>query len=148
MTTIVATRTELIVDTLISADGAPFHTGKLYDIPKLGYVAFCGELGLGLRYVKHLQAGKGKILPLPENFFNGIEPKDVDTDIIIVNGKEIILLDRFWEPMVIDEPFYAAGSGASYALGAMHAGAAPMKAMEIAAQLDPFTGGPFHHYVV
>ena len=38
---------------------------------------------------------------------------------------------------------YAVGSGATYALGALHAGAKPMKAMEIAAKLTAFTSGPY-----
>lgn len=36
---------------------------------------------------------------------------------------------------------YADGSGSSYALGAIHAGADLKSAVEIAAKLDPYTGG-------
>lgn len=39
--------------------------------------------------------------------------------------------------------FYAVGSGDSYALGALNAGAEPMEAMKIAAKLTAFTSGPF-----
>ncbi len=38
---------------------------------------------------------------------------------------------------------YAAGSGAPYALGALHAGADAYEAMEIAAKLTAFTAGPY-----
>ena len=38
---------------------------------------------------------------------------------------------------------YGVGSGAAYAIGAIHAGAKPMKAMEIAAKLTAFTSGPY-----
>jgi hypothetical protein len=38
---------------------------------------------------------------------------------------------------------YAAGSGASYALGALHAGVDAHEAIEIAAKLTAFTAGPY-----
>lgn len=38
---------------------------------------------------------------------------------------------------------YAAGSGAAYALGALHAGADAYEAMEIATKLTAFTAGPY-----
>lgn len=38
---------------------------------------------------------------------------------------------------------YAAGSGAAYALGALHAGADAYEAMEIASKLTAFTAGPY-----
>ena len=38
---------------------------------------------------------------------------------------------------------YAAGSGAPYALGALHAGADAYEAMAIAAKLTAFTAGPY-----
>jgi ATP-dependent protease HslVU (ClpYQ) peptidase subunit len=38
---------------------------------------------------------------------------------------------------------YAAGSGAQFALGAMHAGADAYEAMEIASKLTAFTAGPY-----
>lgn len=44
------------------------------------------------------------------------------------------------EPIYIDGPA-AIGSGMDYALAAMKAGASPQKAVRIAAELDPNTGG-------
>jgi ATP-dependent protease HslVU (ClpYQ) peptidase subunit len=38
---------------------------------------------------------------------------------------------------------YAVGSGASYALGALHAGVDAYEAMEIAAKLTAFTAAPY-----
>ena len=39
--------------------------------------------------------------------------------------------------------FYGVGSGAQFALGALHAKAKPMKAMEIAAKCTAFTAPPY-----
>jgi ATP-dependent protease HslVU (ClpYQ) peptidase subunit len=38
---------------------------------------------------------------------------------------------------------YGVGSGSSYAIGALHAGAKPLKALQIAEKLDANTSGPF-----
>lgn len=43
--------------------------------------------------------------------------------------------------------FYAVGSGDSYALGALWAGATPMEAIEIAAKLTAYTSGPYMEMV-
>lgn len=43
-------------------------------------------------------------------------------------------------PSRIEAP-YAVGSGMDIAIGAMHAGASPQRAVEIAAMCDPCTGG-------
>ena len=45
--------------------------------------------------------------------------------------------------MKSDTGFYAVGSGAHYALGALTVGAKPMKAMEAAAKNTAFTSGPY-----
>ena len=42
-----------------------------------------------------------------------------------------------------DTGVYAAGSGAAYALGALHAGADAYEAMEIASKLTAFTAPPY-----
>jgi ATP-dependent protease HslVU (ClpYQ) peptidase subunit len=40
------------------------------------------------------------------------------------------------------------GSGTPVALGALLAGASALDAVKIAAQVDPYTKGPFHHEVI
>lgn len=41
----------------------------------------------------------------------------------------------------IKDPYYAIGSGASFAMAAMHAGADAITAAKIGARMDPFSGG-------
>jgi hypothetical protein len=50
-------------------------------------------------------------------------------------------------PEMMPYPF-SAGSGCDYAMGALHAGATPARAVEIAAKLDPNTGGKILEYPV
>lgn len=45
-------------------------------------------------------------------------------------------------------PFFAVGSGADYALGALFMGASAAEAIQVAAQCDPWTGGEIHTAVV
>jgi ATP-dependent protease HslVU (ClpYQ) peptidase subunit len=58
-------------------------------------------------------------------------------------GGELFDIDQDLAVMRSMDGTYAVGSGATYALGALHAGAKPMKAMEIAAKLTAFTSGPY-----
>ena len=58
-------------------------------------------------------------------------------------GGELFDIDQDLAVMRSMDNVYAVGSGAIYALGALHAGAKPMKAMEIAAKLTAFTSGPY-----
>ena len=62
----------------------------------------------------------------------------------------IVMVDRqggcFWltwpylRPVPVQEPFFAVGSGAEYALGAMAQGASAKEAVLIASRFDPATG--------
>lgn len=49
--------------------------------------------------------------------------------------------DNYCRAEPITEEFYAIGSGAKVALGAMHHGASAREAVEIAKLVDPYTGG-------
>ena len=54
---------------------------------------------------------------------------------------DIILLDNLFYPYVLNEKFWASGTGAQYAMGAMHMGASAEEAVKIASLRDPDTGG-------
>jgi len=62
--------------------------------------------------------------------------------IIAVNGQLFEVADDLSVTRNIDG-FYAVGSGSSIALGALHAGAKPLKAVQIAAKLSIYTDGPY-----
>lgn len=56
---------------------------------------------------------------------------------------EIFEIDDDLSVCLRDDGFYGIGSGHEFALGALHAGASPLQALEISAKLDLFTGKPF-----
>jgi ATP-dependent protease HslVU (ClpYQ) peptidase subunit len=69
--------------------------------------------------------------------------KDLGTQALVLNlDGTIDIYDSYsmGYPDRVDAPV-AIGSGAAYAIGAMDAGASPLRAVELTALRDPFTGG-------
>ena len=62
--------------------------------------------------------------------------------IISINGELFDIADDL-SVFRSEDGFYGVGSGASYALGALHAGATPVEAVDIAAKLTVYTSGPY-----
>lgn len=88
--------------------------------------------------------------PILDWLRNGADPDkwpDVDLAAWCVrkNGEVVRYVGPFPETV---EGRDADGSGASFALGAMYAGADAHQAMEAAIRFDPFTGGEIHWFSV
>lgn len=82
---------------------------------------------------------------LSENGYNFDEAKTESRfQFIISVCGEIFDIDHELSVSKNKSGIYAAGSGAAYALGALHAGADAYEAMEIAAKLTAFTAGPYY----
>lgn len=82
---------------------------------------------------------------LSENGYNFDESKtDTRFQFIIAVCGEVFDVDDELSVSKNISGIYAAGSGAAYALGALHAGADAHEAMEIAASLTAFTAGPYY----
>lgn len=84
---------------------------------------------------------------LKTNGYNFDEPHDEKDGLrfqflIACNG-QLFDVDQDLAVMCSGDGIYGIGSGSAYAIGAIHAGAKPMKAMEIAAKLTAFTSGPY-----
>jgi ATP-dependent protease HslVU (ClpYQ) peptidase subunit len=62
-------------------------------------------------------------------------------------GGEIFDIDEDLSVMKSEDNIYAIGSGGPYALGALHAGAEPMQAMEIASKVSAYSSPPFYQEV-
>ena len=98
-----------------------------------------------------------KVMPslrecLSSNGYNFDEAHDKARDgmrfqFLIACCGEIFDIDQDLAVMKHYSNEYGIGSGAPFALGALRAGAEPMKAMEIAAELSAFTSGPFQEVV-
>ena len=81
---------------------------------------------------------------MTENGYNFDEDnKEMRFQFIIAVGGEIFDVDQELSISKSADGVYAAGSGAAYALGAIHAGADAYEAMEIASKLTAFTAGPY-----
>jgi len=81
---------------------------------------------------------------MTENGYNFDEDtKETRFQFIIAVGGEIFDVDQELSISKSADGVYAAGSGAPYALGAIHAGADAFEAMEIASKLTAFTAGPY-----
>ena len=82
---------------------------------------------------------------LSENGYNFDETKtDTRFQFIIAVCGEIFDIDHELSVSKNKSGIYAVGSGAAYALGALHAGVDAYEAMEIAAKLTAFTAGPYY----
>jgi ATP-dependent protease HslVU (ClpYQ) peptidase subunit len=78
------------------------------------------------------------------NGFNFDEPKtEMRFQFLIAVCGEVFDIDDSLSVSKNASGVYAAGSGAQFALGAMHAGADAYEAMEIASKLTAFTAGPY-----
>lgn len=76
---------------------------------------------------------------------SGGDPPKLDCDagfsaLILHPTGEVSLMGQDCKPVLIELP-YAVGSGMDLAIGAMRAGASPEKAVRIASEYDPHTGG-------
>ena len=61
---------------------------------------------------------------------------------LIWDGEDLYEVDWLWHPIKVPRvPFFAIGSGAAAAMGAMHAGASAKEAIQIAKKIDNYTGG-------
>jgi ATP-dependent protease HslVU (ClpYQ) peptidase subunit len=94
-----------------------------------------------------------KVMPslrkcLTDNGYNFDEPHDRAKDglrfqLLISVGGEIFDISDDLSVCITEEGIYGIGSGSAFALGALHVGAKPLKAMEAAAKLSAFTSAPF-----
>lgn len=81
---------------------------------------------------------------LSSNGFNFDEPKtEIRFQFLIGLCGEIFDIDDELSVSKNASGVYAAGSGAPFAIGALHAGADIYEAMEIAAKVTAFTAGPY-----
>ena len=94
-----------------------------------------------------------KVMPslrkcLADNGYNFDEDtKEQRFQFIVAVGGEIFDIDQECSVSKSEHNVYAAGSGAPFALGALHAGADAYEAMEIAAKLTAYTRKPYYSRV-
>lgn len=131
MTTI-AFRDGIVVADSRANRGGWLNTGdvvKLYRV-KDGVCAIEGAAGATTALRSWLERAEGE------------KPKMTgDASVIHIRNDGVITVHEAGGEEIQPGPFMAWGSGAPIALGAMYAGATAKQAVEIAAKVDPYTGG-------
>jgi ATP-dependent protease HslVU (ClpYQ) peptidase subunit len=64
--------------------------------------------------------------------------------LMLTNRKEFFHATTLSNWMLINQPFFAIGSGMQFAIAAMEAGKTPYEAVKIASKHDPHTGMGFN----
>jgi hypothetical protein len=66
-------------------------------------------------------------------------------DFLIAVGGEVFYIDQSFSVCLDESGFYAIGSGADFAIGALAFGASIEEALEVASRFDPYTEGAFQY---
>lgn len=74
----------------------------------------------------------------------GKPPKNLEASALLLTEHGLFAVDADCGLTLIDQQFFAIGSGGDAALGAMMAGADPLTAAKIAAEIDSASAGPFY----
>ena len=130
MTTIAArfSTLEIAADSMVSSDDSFYLVEKLRR-GKTSIYGGCGEWDKLLKFYQAIESG-GEL--------------DSDADVTILE----LRLDGIWIyesciiPARIKNDFWAVGTGAGYAIAAMHLGKSPAEAVEIACQYDTSSNLP------
>jgi ATP-dependent protease HslVU (ClpYQ) peptidase subunit len=131
MTTIVATRLAMAADRRVSGGGIRYKTKK---IRRYGD-AIVGVAGDGASVARFFLwfAERGEKGPPKMG-------KDAELEALILTPAGLFVCGSECALDEVEDEFFAIGSGAGPALGAMHMGASVKVAIEIAGRVDPATG--------
>lgn len=135
MTTIAYRDGVLAADTLITAGGE--RAGYGVKIRRLGPLLYgsAGSCCLGDRHEAWLRAGaKGEAPPLKDG--------DESASVYVFMPDDQVLWFHSTGMTPLRAPFWAAGSGESFARGAMEMGASAEQAVAVACKWDTGSGGP------
>ena len=101
-------------------------------------VGLAGDSFAGLEFLEWLKAGgtvpSARLLD-GEGGFHAL----------VMTSRGLFDYDRWCRPERVSDRYYAVGTGAAAALGAMHMGANAATAVRIACQVDPYSGLPVEH---
>lgn len=143
MTTIAYKDGILACDSKVSGSGAKFCTWtKIFDLGN-AVAAFSGPI-LSIEIIKEF------IVKSPKKWQSALAKKPDGSELavgIVLVKKKIWIIESSIAWQVEEQPL-ALGSGSAFALGAMYAGFSAPKAIEIACQLDCYSGLPVQQRVV
>lgn len=160
MTTIVVRHGKMAADSRLTVNSDAggdriFSVNKIFRLANGCLVGASGENGPGLIFVRWAEQNlrddgmpAATCDPRPPEIETGDEDDDLFILVLTPRG-QLVQYDSYWVPEIIDMEanygFYAIGSGAKAAMGAMHVKAelTAKQAVIIASLVDPWTAGPF-----
>ena len=132
MTTIAWRGSVLATDSALTCGNMQGRFTKLLRQRGAAY-GFCGDADAVSLVMGHLKDG-GK----PDE----MKKLKGDIGVLILTPDGCYTCDRDMVPIRVEDEFWAIGSGAEYAMGAMAAGKSARQAVEIACKYDPNSNGP------
>ena len=110
-------------------------TSKVEPVKGQVLLAAAGNLYIALIFRDWLEAGG------EAGLYRWIDGEETDFDAIIVHKSGLYSSNQLCRITENEEPYWAAGTGCKYALGAMHCGKSAIGAVRVAAHFDAYTGG-------
>lgn len=131
MTTIAWDGRTLAADRQLTTNGVRFTTTKAHRLKDGSLYGSCGQLELNIAVLAYLN-GEGE---------KPVMGKDDDFDgMLIKPDGSAWMLNKLLQPIAIESPYYATGSGRDFALCAMRLGKTAREAVELASEQDIWTG--------
>lgn len=130
MTTIATDGKTIACDSYLTDHHTIGHVDKLFEVPG-GWLGVAGAYSSAVRFVEWLRAEDKE----------ADEPDLTDVSAILLAPTGVYMYEGCNTPYKLVGPFNAVGSGSQAALAAMHLGASPTEAVNVAAKVDPYTGG-------
>lgn len=133
MTTVAArfSTLEIAADSCVSGDDSHYLIEKLRR-GKDSIYGGCGDFEKLLKFYQTIES-------------SGDLDSDTDVTILELRHNGIWIYESCIIPARIKNDFWAVGTGANYAIAAMHLGKTPREAVEIAAMFDPGTSAPIDY---
>lgn len=120
-------------DQKVTDEDTHFRNKKIFRVGD-AIVGAAGEAAAISRFLEWLHDGQEYE---PPKF-----KKDTELDVLVLTPAGLFTYGWDCRAEEILDPFYAIGTGKQAALAAMHLGATPEQAVEIACKVDNATGGP------
>jgi hypothetical protein len=149
VSSVIVTRELVAGDTLMGTDNGCAPTSKIVRLRDTLY-GYVGEPSRALQFLRWIKDGARGEKP---DFSAADDDEDEEFEVVQVSRAQgIILWDQRMEPVPIHANYYAIGSGGSFALGALDwamrrnqkvTSEDVAEALQIAADRDPNTRGPF-----
>lgn len=138
MTTVAWRGSVLATDSALTCGNMQGKFTKLLKMRGMAY-GFCGDADQVVRTIALLSMNT----PYTE-----LKKVKGDIGILVLTTDGCLMMDNDMQPIPVENEFWAMGSGAEYAMGAMAAGKNAKQAVEIACQFDPGSRLPLQHATV